>query len=101
LDVCIDRRSKTDIPGLYLTGQDVLTCGFAGALFSGVLTAQVHIRTLTDQASGLGIRRLRAQAKCRETDSTSLKGGSTGIGKLAAQVQNDEMTGIRRFAEQE
>jgi len=34
-------RPKTDIPGLYLTGQDVLSCGFAGALFSGLLTAQV------------------------------------------------------------
>uniref|UniRef100_A0A0K2V7F4 Amine oxidase domain-containing protein n=1 Tax=Lepeophtheirus salmonis TaxID=72036 RepID=A0A0K2V7F4_LEPSM len=32
-------RPKTDIPGLYLTGQDVLTCGFVGAAFSGVLTA--------------------------------------------------------------
>ena len=32
-------RPQTDIPGLYLTGQDVLTCGFTGALFSGALTA--------------------------------------------------------------
>ena len=34
-------RPQTDIPGLYLTGQDVLSCGFTGALFSGVLSAQV------------------------------------------------------------
>jgi len=34
-------RPETDIPGLYMTGQDILTCGFTGALFSGVLTAQV------------------------------------------------------------
>jgi len=33
-------RPETDIPGLYLTGQDILTCGFTGALFAGVLTAQ-------------------------------------------------------------
>jgi len=34
-------RPETDVPGLYLTGQDILTCGFTGGLFSGVLTAQV------------------------------------------------------------
>merc|ERR1712107_861884 len=34
-------RPETDIPGLYMTGQDILTCGFNGALYSGVLTAQV------------------------------------------------------------
>jgi len=33
-------RPKTDIPGLFLTGQDILSCGFTGALFAGVLTAQ-------------------------------------------------------------
>ncbi|CAH1788800.1 unnamed protein product [Owenia fusiformis] len=32
-------RPKTDIPGLFITGQDVLTCGFAGALFGGILSA--------------------------------------------------------------
>jgi len=36
-------RPETDVPGLYLTGQDILTCGFTGALFSGVLTAQVAL----------------------------------------------------------
>lgn len=50
LDHSIDRfqtltmaklRPETDIPGLYLTGQDILTCGFMGGLFSGALTAQV------------------------------------------------------------
>ena len=30
-------RPKTDIPGLYLTGQDAMLCGFTGALFGGVL----------------------------------------------------------------
>jgi len=33
-------RPETDVPGLYLSGQDILTCGFTGALFAGVLTAQ-------------------------------------------------------------
>ena len=33
-------RPETDIPGLYLTGQDILTCGFTGGLFAGVIAAQ-------------------------------------------------------------
>ena len=32
-------RPKTDINGLYMTGQDVLLCGFTGALFSGLIAA--------------------------------------------------------------
>lgn len=31
-------RPKTKIPGLYMTGQDVLSCGVVGALMAGVLT---------------------------------------------------------------
>ena len=34
-------RPETDVPGLYLTGQDILSCGFTGALFAGVVSAQV------------------------------------------------------------
>jgi len=30
-------RPQTDIPGLYLTGQDAMLCGFTGALFGGLL----------------------------------------------------------------
>ncbi|XP_066301934.1 all-trans-retinol 13,14-reductase-like [Branchiostoma lanceolatum] len=32
-------RPDTAIPGLYLTGQDIVTAGFAGALVAGLLTA--------------------------------------------------------------
>jgi len=33
-------RPETDVPGLYLTGQDTLSCGFTGALFAGVIASQ-------------------------------------------------------------
>ncbi len=32
-------RPKTDIPGLYLAGQDVLSCGVVGAMIGGFLAA--------------------------------------------------------------
>ena len=32
-------RPQTDVPGLYMTGQDVTTLGVTGALMSGILTA--------------------------------------------------------------
>lgn len=37
-ETCINLRPETGIPGLYLTGQDILTCGFAGAMFAGLFT---------------------------------------------------------------
>lgn len=33
-------RPKTRIKGLYLTGQDIMSCGVAGAMYGGVVTAQ-------------------------------------------------------------
>jgi all-trans-retinol 13,14-reductase len=32
-------RAQTEIPGLYLTGQDLVSCGVSGAMFGGLLTA--------------------------------------------------------------
>ena len=40
-------RPETDVPGLYLTGQDILSCGFTGALFAGVVSAQVKLLSHT------------------------------------------------------
>ena len=34
-------RPTTSVEGLYLTGQDISTCGFAGGLYAGLLTASV------------------------------------------------------------
>ncbi len=37
-------KPTTPIRGLYLTGQDIVTCGVAGAMFGGVLTAASLLR---------------------------------------------------------
>jgi len=37
--VAVQFRAETGIPGLYLTGQDILTCGFSGAMSAAYLTA--------------------------------------------------------------
>ena len=37
-------KPKTEIEGLYLTGQDILTAGVAGALSAGALTASVILK---------------------------------------------------------
>ncbi|XP_062601490.1 all-trans-retinol 13,14-reductase-like [Saccostrea cucullata] len=38
-EASIQLRPKTDIPGLYLTGQDVMSVGLGGALYGGLLCA--------------------------------------------------------------
>ncbi|XP_061166584.1 all-trans-retinol 13,14-reductase-like [Saccostrea echinata] len=38
-EASIQLRAKTDIPGLYLTGQDIMSAGLTGALFGGLLCA--------------------------------------------------------------
>ena len=39
IEQAMNLRPKTPIPGLFLTGQDIFTCGFMGGAFSGLLTA--------------------------------------------------------------
>jgi all-trans-retinol 13,14-reductase len=38
-------RPKTSIPGLWLSGQDILTCGVTGAMMAGVLTTTSIVGT--------------------------------------------------------
>ncbi|MEM1337906.1 MAG: NAD(P)/FAD-dependent oxidoreductase [Bacteroidota bacterium] len=38
-------QPRTPIKNLYLTGQDIVTCGVAGALFAGFITASTLLRT--------------------------------------------------------
>jgi all-trans-retinol 13,14-reductase len=38
-------RPKTTIPGLWLTGQDVLTCGVTGAMMAGMITTMSLVGT--------------------------------------------------------
>ena len=47
-------RPETDIPGLFLSGQDVMLGGFAGAMSSGLLTScSILKRNVQDDALGL------------------------------------------------
>lgn len=59
-------RPKTNIPGLYLTGQDVTTLGITGAMMAGVLTAHsvLGYGTLSDLLTGRNlIKDLQQQMK--------------------------------------
>ena len=38
-------RPKTTVPGLWLTGQDILTCGVTGAMMAGMLTVTAMVGT--------------------------------------------------------
>lgn len=49
-EVIASFRAETDIPSLYLTGQDMMLCGFTSVLYGGVITASsiLHRNLLTD-----------------------------------------------------
>ena len=51
-------RPKTRIPGLYLTGQDVLSCGVGGAMFAGFIAA---LSTLSLREKGRLLNAFRTQ----------------------------------------
>lgn len=60
-------RAKTPVPGLLLTGQDIFTCGFAGAMFGGLLAASeaLHRNCLFD------LMKFTASLKKNETKKIS------------------------------
>ena len=37
-------RAETSVPGLYLTGQDIYTCGFTGAMQGGLMTSMALLQ---------------------------------------------------------
>ena len=54
-EVVMNLRPSTGIKGLYLSGQDLFTAGYCGALMGGVLTAATILgRDLFDDAEKLG-----------------------------------------------
>ncbi|KAL3857331.1 hypothetical protein ACJMK2_012009 [Sinanodonta woodiana] len=56
-------RAKTDIPGLYLTGQDVMTGGFVSSLHSGVFTASAVLNRNLLINLHLSTREIKARKK--------------------------------------
>eukprot|EP00667_Euglena_gracilis_P005732 EG_transcript_5768 len=63
--VAAHRPDLFGVPGLFLTGQDILSGGFASALVAGVLTASaVTGRNLFDDLGALCARRAAAVGRC-------------------------------------
>lgn len=44
LDAIVKLRPQTSIKGLYLTGQDVMVCGFSGAMYGGLMCSSAILR---------------------------------------------------------
>lgn len=67
-------RAETPVPGLYLTGADLVTCGVAGALFGGVVTAAAVVKNELPAMArrrvfgGLAKRPPRARRTVRASD---------------------------------
>ena len=57
-------RPKTDIPGLFMTGQDILSAGITGAAYAGVLTASAVLeRNVMSDLMGIKDRIKRKKKK--------------------------------------
>ncbi|XP_060078415.1 all-trans-retinol 13,14-reductase-like [Ylistrum balloti] len=65
----IQLRPKTDIPGLYLTGQDILVCGFSGALFGGMLCASSVLHRNLHNDLAKVVKDVKAAAKAEKKTS--------------------------------
>lgn len=59
-------RAKTDIPGLYLTGQDIFFCGFVSSLFSGAMTASAVLEKSLLKDLFLSYRKAEKLSKAAE-----------------------------------
>lgn len=61
--VAAELRPATPISDLYLTGQDITTCGFAGALYGGLLTSAVILnRNLMNDLISL-LKKIKNESK--------------------------------------
>ena len=69
-------KPSTPIPGLYLTGQDIVTCGVAGAMFGGILTATTLMRT--SLLPGLAVTAARRVLPARMGRARAPVGGGRG-----------------------
>ena len=66
LEAMASLRPDVGIPGLYLTGQDVLTCGFSGAMYGGLLCAMSITRRNLMQDLTLLTRQIRKELKAKK-----------------------------------
>lgn len=77
-------RAQTPIPGLFLTGQDLVTCGVAGALFGGAITATAVLRggmlaSVARRALGRGPEPRRVvRAGARAADQSAAESNASG-----------------------
>ncbi|CAG0887367.1 unnamed protein product [Darwinula stevensoni] len=64
-------RPETGIPGLYLSGQDVMSCGLTGAVFGGVFCAsKILERNLMNELDKLAKEAKRREGKSQEAKAS-------------------------------
>ena len=72
-EAVVKLRPETSIRGLYLTGQDVLICGFAGAMYGGVVSACSVLKR--NVFSDMG----RLQKELKKKTKPTLEDGINGV----------------------
>ena len=66
MEAIANLRPDIGVPGLFLTGQDVLTCGFSGAMHGGLLCAMcITKRNLVDDLTKL-TKKVRKELKSKK-----------------------------------
>jgi phytoene dehydrogenase-like protein len=70
-------RARTPVPGLFLTGQDLVSCGVAGALFGGALTAAAVLRGRL--VTSLARRAFRRGSAAQGRAPASARGRADGV----------------------